>query len=132
MREWFTTRAAADLDILPSLQLWRDRSRDLARNDPLASGAISTVVENVIGTGLSLQARPDVDALKMTDDERETWTETVEREFRLWSDTTDRCRGRTGGLGSVDYRGFPPNSIPGRRRPSGAQAAFSAILKWHG
>jgi capsid protein len=56
MREWFTTRAAADLDILPSLPLLRDRSRDLARNDPLASGAISKVVENVIGTGLSLQA----------------------------------------------------------------------------
>jgi capsid protein len=61
------------------LQLLGDRSRDLVRNDPIASGDISTVVEDVIGTGLWLQARPGVDALKVTDDEQETLTETVER-----------------------------------------------------
>jgi capsid protein len=58
------------------LQRLRDRSRDLVHNDPLASGAISTVVENVIGTGLWFEARPGVDALKVIDDEQETWTET--------------------------------------------------------
>jgi len=39
------------------LKLLRDRSRDLNRNDPVASGATETMAVNVVGQGLKPQAR---------------------------------------------------------------------------
>ena len=89
MKEWFTTTADAAADILPSLQKLRDRSRDLVRNNPLAGGAISTVVDNAVGTGLSLQARPDAEALGMNDGELQKWVSATQREFRLWSESPE-------------------------------------------
>ena len=52
-------RGSADADLLPALPELRNRSRDLARNNPLAGGAINTVVTNVIGTGRRL-SRPSM------------------------------------------------------------------------
>ena len=46
--------AASDQVTLPDLPALRERSRDLIRNAPLATGAINTVVvTNVVGTGQS-------------------------------------------------------------------------------
>src|SRR5690606_27368504 len=52
MQEWDPGSGSANTDTLTGLSLLRGRTRDLARNVPLAGGAISTNVTHVIGTGL--------------------------------------------------------------------------------
>jgi lambda family phage portal protein len=79
----------ADADTLRDLPTLRARSRDLVRNAPIATGAINTVVTNAVGTGLALHARPDRAVLGLTDEEAEAWESDAEREFRLWSESTE-------------------------------------------
>jgi lambda family phage portal protein len=89
MKEWHTTSGSADGDLLSDLPALRERSRDLVRNAPLATGAINTVVTNVIGTGLSLQSRVNREALGMTEEQAAEWQKNAEREFRMWSESQD-------------------------------------------
>jgi lambda family phage portal protein len=84
---WATSFNSPDADNNPDLQKLRDRSRDLVRNTPIATGAVLTVVQNAIGSGLTLMARPDSVALKMSDDQAQKWKDTVESEFRLWAES---------------------------------------------
>jgi lambda family phage portal protein len=107
MRSWFTTTASADTDTIYDLRNLRGRSRDLVRNTPVATGAVGTMVSNVVGSGLSLMCRPDYEALKMTEDEADEFGETVEREFRLWAQTAECDITRTQtfyGLQSLAFR----------------------------
>lgn len=85
---WHPRAADAESDINDDLPTLRGRSRDLARNAPLAGGAINTMVTNVVGTGLSLQSLPDRASLGLSDDAAEAWAERTEREFRLWAEST--------------------------------------------
>jgi lambda family phage portal protein len=89
MKEWHTTSGSADGDLLGDLPALRERSRDLVRNAPLATGAINTVVTNVIGTGLSLQSRVNREVLGMTEEQAAEWQKNAEREFRMWSESPD-------------------------------------------
>lgn len=84
-----TTGNDADGDTIGDLATLRDRSRDLIRNAPLATGAINTVCQSVVGTGLAVQARPDAEALGMTPEEATKWAHQAEREFRLFADTAE-------------------------------------------
>lgn len=93
--EWQTTSGDADSDLLNDLPLLRERSRDLARNAPIATGALNTKVTNIIGTGLVLQARPDREFLGLTDEQAEAWEAQVEREFALWADSAECDMART-------------------------------------
>jgi capsid protein len=63
---WFTGSGNADAASLGDLPTLRDRSRDLLRNSPLSVGAIGTVVQSVVGTGLALQAKLDTRCLGWT------------------------------------------------------------------
>lgn len=80
---------SADADLLPDLPELRERSRALVRNTPLAGGAISTVVTNVVGTGLEPQAMIDREILRLSDDEADSWQRAAEREWWLWAGTTE-------------------------------------------
>lgn len=86
---WRPKEASADADIMPDLPDLRARSRDLARNMPIATGAIATTVTNVIGDGLALQSTVDRDALKMSDEEADEWQRAAEREWALFCATAD-------------------------------------------
>lgn len=88
-QEWRTGNASADADILPDLPLLRDRSRDLVRNTPLATGAINTVVTNVVGTGLTVQSRIDRRMLSVGDQQAEDWQRAAEAEWSLWADSQE-------------------------------------------
>lgn len=95
-KEWGHTRGnSADADILWDLPVLRDRSRDLVRNEPIATGAISSIVTNVIGTGLALQCRIDGDALRMSAEQVKVWQKNTQREFNLWAESTDCDATRT-------------------------------------
>ncbi len=86
---WFTSRGSADADTLPDIPELRARSRDLSRNNPLAIGAINTVVTNAAGTGLMLQSTPDREILGWTEDQARAWSKLVGHEFAMWAESKD-------------------------------------------
>lgn len=86
---WFASGKSADDDLLPELATLRQRSRDLERNNPLACGAINTVVTSVVGTGLRLQSTLDSEVLGLSEDETSALQKQVEFEFRLWAESKD-------------------------------------------
>lgn len=86
---WMPRAGDAAADTIRDLPALRARSRDLARNAPLAGGAIGTTVTNVVGTGLALQSIPDREVLGLSDEEAEDWAEQVQREFRLFAESVD-------------------------------------------
>jgi len=91
---WKTSTGDADTDILYDLKLLRERSRDLCRNAPIAVGAVSTCLTNVVGTGLKLQSRIDRKTLNMSDEQADAWEDAAEREYRLWAESIECDRGR--------------------------------------
>lgn len=105
-KQWTVTSGDADSDIISDLPDLRERSRDLARNAPLAGGAISMVTTNVIGQGLKLQCRIDRQALKMDDKQAEAWEEETEREWTMWCGSKDCDVARTLSFGDVQELAF--------------------------
>lgn len=95
LKEWSTFGNDADTDILTDLPTLRERSRDLLRNNPLATGAVKTKVTNVVGAGLRLQSRIDRDVLAFTDEQADTWESKTEREWRLFWESKDTDVART-------------------------------------
>ncbi|MEX3008997.1 phage portal protein [Hoeflea sp. TYP-13] len=74
---------SADADTLPDLPTLRSRSRDLARNVPVATGAIATNKTHVIGSGLKAKSACDYDALEISEDAARAWNKQADREFEL-------------------------------------------------
>jgi lambda family phage portal protein len=95
LKEWSPFGYDADSDLLPDLAALRERSRDLIRNTPLATGAIKTKVTNVVGTGLKLQSRIDRDVLNLTEEQADAWEAATEREWRLFWDSKECDAART-------------------------------------
>ena len=96
---WNVADGSADNVTLPDLAALRQRSRDLMRNAPLASGAISTVVTNVVGTGLKVQSHLDREVLKpffADENAFDVFERNAERVFRNWAESSDsditRCQ----------------------------------------
>jgi lambda family phage portal protein len=75
----------ADGDITCDLREMRGRSRDLARNAPVARGAVGTMVTYVVGTGLSVQSRIDAELLGLSDDDASVKQKEFERYFNTWA-----------------------------------------------
>lgn len=88
-QNWRPRVGNADADLLPDLPELRARSRDLARNMPIATGAIATVVTSVVGDGLRMQAAVDREALGLDDEAADAWERAAEREWKLFSRTAD-------------------------------------------
>jgi lambda family phage portal protein len=89
MAGWLTRPKSADGDTLLELPELRTRSRDLERNAPIATGALSTVRTKVVGTGLALQARVNRDVLGISEEEASAWQRRTELEFALWAEAQD-------------------------------------------
>jgi lambda family phage portal protein len=95
LRGWITKATSANDSVgSGDLDKIRARSRDLVRNTPIATGAINTMVQNIIGTGLSLVPSPDAEALGITEEQAAELAKLIEREFKMWADTPecDICR----------------------------------------
>lgn len=84
---WAPGGGSANADQLPDLPALRERSRDLMRNAPLALGAVSTVVTNVVGTGLAVQPAIDAELLGLSRAQADAWQAAAKREFRLWAES---------------------------------------------
>lgn len=87
--DWHAMQGSADADLLPDLPTLRQRSRDLNRNDAHASAITGTVVENVVGTGLRPQSRPDVEELGITETEGQVFSRKAEKVWRRWCRQAD-------------------------------------------
>jgi lambda family phage portal protein len=92
---WTAQKGDADAVILYDLPTLRERSRDLLRNAPLATGAVNTVVTNVVGTGLKVKSQIDRDVLKLTEEAADAWEAQTEREWRLFFDSPECDLART-------------------------------------
>jgi lambda family phage portal protein len=88
-RNWRPRQTSANEDISPDLPDLRSRSRDLVRNVPIATGAIQTVVNNVVGDGLVLQSQIDREVLGLSDEQAEAWQAAAQREFLIWGKNPD-------------------------------------------
>ncbi|MGD9923129.1 MAG: phage portal protein [Pseudorhodoplanes sp.] len=93
-KRWRPTGQSADADIIPDLPDLRARSRDLARNNPISSGAIATNVTSIVGDGLMLQASIDPEPLGITPERADEMEREQEREWDLFCKSLDFTRGQ--------------------------------------
>lgn len=92
---WQHRLGDADDALLPDLNVLQERSQDLVRNNPLASGALNTKCTNIIGPGLTIRSEIDREFLGLTDDAADKLEAGFEREFNLWADSPDADITRT-------------------------------------
>lgn len=91
-KRWRPLDRSADADTLGDLPDLRGRARELARNAPIATGALATVVTNVIGEGLQLQASIDAEALGLSEAQADSYEREHEREWRVFCRSADFTR----------------------------------------
>lgn len=75
------------------LSTLRERSRDLNRNDPVASGATETMAVSVIGQGLKPQSKMRSDVLGISDervDELQKQAEAAWEKWGWWADASNK------------------------------------------
>lgn len=88
VRDWNPRRGSADSDLLRDLPNLLGRSRDIERNNGVASGIIRTTTDNVVGTGLRLIPRPNYLALGKTKAWADDWALQVQPLWWQWAETT--------------------------------------------
>jgi lambda family phage portal protein len=86
---WATSSGSADADSVPYANPLRFQARDLDRNNPLASGALETIIDNVVATGLRPQANIDRTILGLSEDEASAWQTEAERFYYIWANSKD-------------------------------------------
>lgn len=89
MAGWRPNNGDADAATLWDLPELRRRSRDSARNNPLAAGAINANITNVIGTGLSCLPTIDYAYLGISEADAEAWQMNVTTQFNHWFESAD-------------------------------------------
>ena len=97
LSSWQPTLRSADAELDDALTTLVSRSRDLVRNNGVASGAVQTLVDNVVGTGLRLSALPDYKGLGFDKAWADDWSRQVEALWRSWAEskTCDAANGLT-------------------------------------
>lgn len=85
LKAWTPRRgSSADADLLPDLATLVSRARDADRNNGVAKGGVQTILDNVVGTGLRLSARPNYRLLGKTKEWAAEWARDVEDQFHAW------------------------------------------------
>ncbi len=92
---WHASSGNADDDIVDSLDVLRNRSRDLFMGTSLANGALKAIRTNVVGSGLMLVPKIDARFLGLTEEEATEWQDKTVREWCLWAETTSCDAERT-------------------------------------
>jgi lambda family phage portal protein len=85
---WMPRRGSPDADLLPDLPALVARSRDIERNNGVASGAIRTITDNVVGTGFRLVPRPNYIALGKDKAWADSWSQNTSSQWWSWAETT--------------------------------------------
>lgn len=107
LRNWAPLNASADAALLDEADTIASRAYDLERNNGVAAGGIRTGVDNIVGSGLRLAAKPDYRALGRTKEWADEWAKSVEAKWRTFADTVefDAARQLTfGGMTAMQLR----------------------------
>ena len=86
---WSTRVESADASIYGELETLRNRTRDLNRNDAIASGATDTIVTNVVKNGLVPQSRIRAKLLGLDDEQVKNFQDAAETVYEKWSPGAD-------------------------------------------
>ncbi len=86
---WYPSAGSADADLINALPTITPSARDLVRNNSIASGAVQTLKDNVVGHQLRLSSQPKYRLLGWDKDQASTWSTNVEDQFYTWADTTE-------------------------------------------
>ncbi|MCG9891093.1 MAG: phage portal protein [Thermosynechococcaceae cyanobacterium MS004] len=98
--DWATPSTPAD-GFSGSLQVLRNRSRDLARNFDIVNGLYTTMPNNIIGTGMTFQAKVlKGDGQKDLDDKLNA---RIEEEFRWWCEARNCHTGGQLSFADIEY-----------------------------
>lgn len=95
LQHWMPQIRDAAADTVRHLPALRARSRDLARNNPLALGAINTNADRVVGTGLALAPQPDRRVLRWTPEQADEWRARLKAEWALYWESIECDQRRT-------------------------------------
>jgi len=83
------TTADADKWLKYDRNVLINRSHALIRDNPIIGGTIDTNCMNIVGAGLFLQSRIDADILGLNGDQAESLENQIEREFKLFSESSE-------------------------------------------
>lgn len=86
---WNASSYDADSDLLPVLDVLRNRAQEQYRNNPAAHGVINRIVTGTVGAGLSVRSIIDRTILGLDETAAREWEDAAEREFRLWADSRE-------------------------------------------
>lgn len=89
LRQWTPSLESADAELIGESGTIAARSYDLERNNGIAGGAIRTQVDNILGTGLRLSAKPDYRALGRTKEWADGWARITEAKWRTFANTLE-------------------------------------------
>jgi lambda family phage portal protein len=90
---WSTGQESADTTLSDEIQTLRNRSRDLNRNNAIASGITGTLTVNTVKTGLRPQARIRPDRVPLDENGIRRFQQDAERIYEQWSPWADaRCQ----------------------------------------
>lgn len=134
LKAWRTAAGSADTDSLGDLQALRSRSRDLVRNNPIATGARATSKSNVVGTGLKFRSKIDRELLGMDEAAAEKWERRTEKLFHLWAKSKSADITRTQNFYQLQGLVFSSTFESGdsfvlRRRPKDQRAIAPLALQ---
>lgn len=92
--DWMAMGTSADSELLTSLRPLRNRARQLVRDNPYAKQVVRVFMNNVVGTGIGLQAQVADSRGKL----QAKINDSIEEEFATWADG-DTCH--TAGIMSL-------------------------------
>lgn len=111
LQTWTPPIYSGDGELLPDYEVLQGRTQDLIRNHGLMSGAVQTHLDNIIGAGLRLSAKPDWRALGQTREWAKEWQKDTESKFAQFANDIDcHCdasrRLQFSGLLAQGYRSY--------------------------
>lgn len=110
---WVPPAGSADSDLLDELGTITPRARDLVRNNPIASGAVVTLKDNVIGHQMRLSAQPKSRLLGWDKDTASEWSNNTEDQYSTWADTTECDAARTQTMLGLTLQAFTGAMVNG-------------------
>jgi len=85
---WNPSRGSAMADLSPDLPNLIYRNRDIYRNNGVAHAGVQTIIDNVVGTGLRLSARPNYLALGKDKAWAVEWAAQAQSFYHAWWHST--------------------------------------------
>ena len=110
---WNPPTRSANADLMPDRRALVDRSWDLERNDPIASGILRTFVSNVIGSGIRVESRVDGDKLGLDEARTRELNHRIDDHWKRWVRQCDFAGNLAHSLNWYEMQGLGMLSVLG-------------------